>query len=171
MTRPMDFSATAQDYSRHRAGFPAELFSRLAALGAFKAGQRVADLGTGTGSLARGFAHNGCTVTGIDISESLTGEAKRLDQAAGVTITYHVGRAEDTGLPEGSFDVVSAGQSWHWFDRAAAAREARRLLVPGGRLIIAHFDWIASAGNVVEMTEELIVQYNPAYDPRAWVIG
>jgi SAM-dependent methyltransferase len=167
----MDFSTTAQDYGRHRAGFPAELFSRLSALGAFKTGERIADLGTGTGSLARGFAQHSCTVTGIDISESLIAEAKRLDQAAGVSIAYRVARAEDTGLEGGSFDVVSAGQSWHWFDRAAAAREARRLLVPGGRIIIAHFDWIASPGNVVELTEELMVQYNPAYDPQGLGFG
>jgi SAM-dependent methyltransferase len=159
----MDFSATAQDYGRHRAGFPAELFRRLGALGAGTAGQRVVDLGTGTGSLARGFTQNGCTVTGVDISEALAGEARRLDDAAGIGIVYRVARAEDTGLPGGSFDVVSAGQSWHWFDRAAAAAEVKRLLVPGGRLVIAHFDWLALPGNVVDLSEDVIVRYNPAY--------
>jgi SAM-dependent methyltransferase len=69
--------------------------------------------------------------------------------------------AENTGLPEGSADLVIAGQCWHWFDRAAAAREAARLLVPGGRLVIAHFDWVPLPGNIIEATEQLIDEHNP----------
>ena len=64
-------------------------------------------------------------------------------------------------MPDESFDVVTAGQCWHWFDRAAAAREAARLLVPGGRLVIAHFDWLLLPGNIIEATEHLIDAFNP----------
>ncbi len=60
-----DFGRTAQDYAEHRAGFPESFFERLAARGIGVAGQRVVDLGTGTGTLARGFARRGCEVTGI----------------------------------------------------------------------------------------------------------
>ncbi|MFH0909166.1 MAG: hypothetical protein V1929_10415 [bacterium] len=35
--------------------------------------------------------------------------------------------------------------------------------MPGGRLVIAHFDWIPLPGNVVEATEELITRYNPTW--------
>ena len=47
----VDFGRTAADYARHRAGFPEELFERLVARGIGRAGQRVLDLGSGTGSL------------------------------------------------------------------------------------------------------------------------
>jgi len=58
---------------------------------------------------------------------------------------------------------VSAGQCWHWFDRAAAMREAARLLRPDGALAIAHFDWLPLAGNLVEATERIIQAHNWAW--------
>ncbi|MFZ0889235.1 MAG: hypothetical protein WA005_12340, partial [Candidatus Binataceae bacterium] len=48
-----------------------------------------------------------------------------------------------------------------WFDRAGAAAQARRALIAAGRLLIAHFDWIPLAGNVLEATERLIEAHNP----------
>lgn len=61
-----DFSKTASDYGRHRAGFPDEFFDRLSATGILRAGMRALDLGTGTGTLARGLALRGCEVVGLD---------------------------------------------------------------------------------------------------------
>jgi len=159
----IDFGKTAWDYSRHRAGFPPVFFERLAAYGIGTPGQRILDLGTGTGTLARGFALRGCIVTGLDPSAPLIEAARELDQTAGVTIQYVIARAEETGLPGANFDVVTAGQCWHWFERQKVAQEVRRLLVPHGRLVIAHFDWIPLSGNVVEATEKLIEQHNPAW--------
>src|SRR5829696_5162175 len=85
-------------------------------------------------------------------------EAKHLDREAGVSITYSVGKAEETGLPSRSYDVVSAGQCWHWFEREEAATEVRRVLRPGGRLVIAHFDPIPLPGDA---TADLIGRHNP----------
>ncbi len=160
----VDFGKTAEDYGRYRAGFPETLFERLAALGIGAPGQCVLDLGTGTGTLARGFARRGCDVVGLDPAEALLQEAGRLDREAGVTIEYVVGRAEESGLPDRRFDVVTAGQCWHWFDRPRVAGEARRLLVPAGWLVIAHFDWLPLPDNVVEATEALILRHNPSWE-------
>jgi len=156
-----DFGATAKDYRTHRAGFPDSLFDRLAPFGIGQPGQQVADLGTGTGTLARGFARRGCRVIGIDRDPRLLAQARELDAEAGVTVDYRVARAEETGLEAGSVDVVSAGQCWHWFDRPAATREVRRILRPRGFVVIAHFDWIPLPGNMVEATETLIELHNP----------
>jgi SAM-dependent methyltransferase len=157
----IDFGRAAADYAVHRQGFPPPLFDRLATMGVGLPGQRVLDVGTGTGLLARDFARRGCRVTGLDPSQVLLAEARRADQAAALSVDYVVGRAEETGLPDAAYDVVSAGTCWHWFDRPVAAREARRLLRPGGRLVIAQLDWQFLPGNVCETTLEVIDRFAP----------
>ncbi len=159
----VDFGKTAADYSRHRAGFPDRLFDRLAAFEIGKPGQRILDLGTGTGSLARGFARRGAEVTGLDIAPEMLAAAAELAAAEGLKVDFREGGAEATGLPDAAFDVVSAGQCWHWFDSAAAAAEARRLLRPEGRIVLCHFDWLPLPGNVVAASEALIRRHNPAW--------
>jgi SAM-dependent methyltransferase len=161
----VDFGKTASDYVRYRVGFPDELYSRLLARGVGERGQRVLDLGTGTGTLARGFASRGCEVVGLDVAEALVSEARKLDGDAGVRIDYVVAPAEKTGLPAHSFDVVIAGQAWNWFDRNKAIKEVRRTAKPGGWFVLAHFDALPLPKNVVEASEELIQTYNPEWDP------
>jgi SAM-dependent methyltransferase len=158
-----DFGKTASDYGRHRAGFPDEFFERLQTHGILRAGMHALDLGTGTGTIARGLALRGCEVTGLDRSAPLMEQAAELDRAAGVVVKYVNAPAEDTGLPAAEFDLVTAGQCWHWFDRPRAAAEARRVLKPSGRLVIAHFDWIPLPGNMIEATEQLIEKHNPKW--------
>jgi SAM-dependent methyltransferase len=158
-----DFGKTAADYGRHRAGFPAELFDRLAAMGIVRSGMRTLDLGTGTGTIARSLAQRGCESTGLDRSAPLMEEADGIDRAVGVTVRYVEAAAEDTGFPEASFDLVIAGQCWFWFDRPRAASEARRIVKPAGHLVIAHFDWIPLPANIADLTEKLIQKHNPKW--------
>jgi SAM-dependent methyltransferase len=162
-TGAVDFGRAAKDYGRHRAGFPPDFFARMSAWGVGVSGHRLLDLGTGTGTLARGFARHGCHVTGLDPSAALLAQARELDREDGVQVEYVQGYAENTGLPDGSFDVITAGQCWHWFQRSPAANEAWRLLRPNGVLVIAHFDWLPLPGSVVEATEALILAHNPAW--------
>jgi len=156
-----DFGRAAGDYAAHRQGFPPDFFERLQALVPLGPGVRALDLGTGTGLFGRALAQRGCTVEGLDPSAALLAEAARLDAAAGVDIAYHRARAEETGLPDGAFDLLTAATCWHWFDRRAAAREARRLLKPDGRLVIAHLDWHSAPGNVIRVTLDAIERCVP----------
>jgi len=159
----VDFGRTASDYSVHRAGFPPDLFARVAPYGIGMPGQRLLDLGTGTGTLARGFALQGCRVTGLDPAPGMLEKARELDREAGVELNYVEGLAESTGVPDASFDVVTAGQCWHWFERSRAAAETVRLLRDGGAVLIAHFDWLPLPGSVAEATEALILAHNPQW--------
>ncbi len=159
----VDFGKTAGDYGRHRAGFPEAFFDRVFALAAVHRNDRVLDLGTGTGTLARGFALRGCKAVGLDRSTALLDRARELDAAAGVEVQYVEALAEELPFSDASFDVVSAGQCWHWFDRPRVAAQAHRVLVPGGRLLLAHLDWIPLRGNVADATERLIERHNPQW--------
>ncbi len=159
----VDFGRTASDYSRYRLGFPEEFFEHVHALGLIPVGTRLLDVGSGTGTIARGMAGRGCRCYALDISPQLLKRARQLDAAANVDTTYLVASAEKSALAAASFDVVCAGQCWHWFDGIKAAKEIRRILVSRGSIIIAHFDWLPLAGNVVTATEALISRYNPAW--------
>jgi SAM-dependent methyltransferase len=161
-----NFGAAADDYARFRAGFPDSLFDRLAALGIGASGETIVDVGTGTGTLARGFALRGAKVIGIDPDGRLLDQARRLDAAASATVEYKIGWAEAIPLPDGVADVVSAGQCWHWFDGPKAAVEFSRITKPHASVVVAYFSWIPSPGNVVEATERLIMKHN-----RNWSLG
>ena len=160
--RDVDFGHTAADYATHRAGFPDSFFDLLEEHVRPIRGVRAVDLGTGTGTVARTLALRGAhSVIGVDPSESLTNEARKQDEAAGVQVEYVHTTAESTGLPPEWFDLVIAGQCWWWFEPEAAAKEAHRLLAPGGHMVIASLDWLPLPGSVVEATEHLIRQANP----------
>lgn len=161
-----NFGLTAHDYVKYRAGFPNEFFERVFNEKIVREGDLLVDLGTGTGTLARGFAARGCKVTGVDISAQLIEQAKDLCLQENVEADFRFAKAEETGLPDAAFDVVSAGQCWHWFDRPRAAREVMRLLKLNGTALIAHFDWLPLEGNVVDVTEKLIQKYNPEWYER-----
>jgi SAM-dependent methyltransferase len=163
MTNSRNFGAAADDYATHRAGFPDLLFERLAALGVGASGERVADVGAGTGTLGRGFARHGCRVTAVDPDGRMLEQGRLLNAEAGVVIDDKVAAAESLPFENGVLDIVAAGQCWHWFDPPGAAREFARVTRPGGRVLIAHFDWLPLPGNVVAATEALIVAHNPAW--------
>ena len=157
----IDYGVAAEDYGAYRQGFPAEFFHRLHAMRVGFAGQKLLDLGTGTGLLAREFARRGCLVTGVDFSARLLAVADRANAGEVVRPRYLRVRAEATKLPPASFDIAAAGTAWHLFNRAAAAREARRVLAPGGRLVIAHLDWHTAPGTVAAATLRMMERYGP----------
>jgi len=106
------------------------------------AGDRVLDLGTGTGAVAARAAQlvgpNGLVV-GVDISAEMLRAARQRVAAQGLTrVSFREGRAEALPAENESFDVVLASLSLMYvIDRAAAARELARVLRPRGRLIAA----------------------------------
>jgi len=159
----IDFGKTADDYARFRAGFPPEFFERITALGLLRAGMAALDLGTGTGTLALGLAARGATVTALDPAPAMLAQVAARARESGFSIRTIEGKAESTGLADAAFDLVIAGQCWHWFDRPRAAAEARRILKPGGALMMAHFDWLRLPAGVVAATEDLILKCNPAW--------
>lgn len=163
MSTNPDWSATSDDYARHRQGFPPRFHELIAREGLFAPGMRVLDLGTGTGVVARALAARGGDVLGLDVAPGQVAAARRLAAQEGLAARFEEGFAERTGQPAGHFDLVVAAQCWHWFDRGLAAAEARRVLKPGGALLICHHDWLPLPGSVAHATEFLIEAHNPRW--------
>lgn len=105
-------------------------------------GQRVLDVGTGTGSVAARAAPlvaPGGTVIGIDISPRMLALARRRAAGLGLdNVGLLQGRAEAIPAGDGAFDALLASLSLMYaIDRAGAARECARVLRPGGRFVAA----------------------------------
>jgi SAM-dependent methyltransferase len=98
-------------------------------------GERVLDLATGTGWTARRLAQKGATVVGMDIGEGVIEAARRLARQSNLEIELAVGDAEQTGLPDASFDVITSTCGVMFASRPeAVAKELARLCRPGGRI-------------------------------------
>ena len=108
--------------AKHRPGFPSSLFDRLSEYSIGLPGQKIVDLGTDTGTLARGLGARGSDMIELDRSAAMLEQARQLSESAQLKVDYRVATAEDTGLPSASADVGTAGQCWHWFDGLRAVQ-------------------------------------------------
>jgi SAM-dependent methyltransferase len=161
--RHVDWGKTSADYSVYRPGPPESFYRRLLALDVGLRGQRILDLGTGTGALARQFAKQGAVVAGIDISGEQIQAAKALATVEGSSIDFQVAPAEEVPFPDGSFDVITANQCWLYFDKEKAIPEARRVLIKGGLLVTSHFSWLPRLDRIAAASERLVLKYNPQW--------
>ena len=166
--RRIDWGKTSDDYAQHRPGPPPSFYEKLRALGVGLPGQRILDLGTGTGVLAREFARAGATVAGIDVAEGQIEAARRLAAEERLTVDLRVSPAEATPFAAHSFDCVTANQCWLYFDTARAIAEVRRLLAPGGLLVTSHFTYLPREEPIARETEQLILKYNPQWTGADW---
>jgi len=166
--RSIDWGRTSSDYAEFRPGPPASFYERLRALGVGIAGQRILDLGTGTGVLVREFALAGCHAAGVDISVEQIEAARALALGDGLRVEFRVAPAEDTGLPAASFDVVTANQCWLYFDRDRVVAEVKRLLAQNGVLVISHFTYLPRLDPIARRTEEIVLRFNPQWTAADW---
>lgn len=129
------FTDRAVPYARYRPGYPDELFEWLRA-GGLPAHPDAADLGAGTGISCEYLLRHGCTVTAVEPNEGMRAAAVAwLHSRPGFRAVG--AQAERTGLRSASFDLASAFQSAHWFELQPALAEMRRLLRPGGWILMA----------------------------------
>ncbi|HVL06434.1 MAG TPA: methyltransferase domain-containing protein [Acidimicrobiales bacterium] len=105
-----------------------------------RTGDRVLEVACGTGILARrlaGTAGANGRITGVDVNPAMLDVARTL-AASGAPVEYRQGDGTALDLPRATFDAVYCQQGLQFFpDRAAGAREMRRVLRDGGRAVVA----------------------------------
>ena len=124
------FAGAASGYARFRPSYPAALVDWVLAEAGVRPGDRVADVGCGTGILTRLLAVRGFAVVGIDPNEDMLAEAR----AAGGEAEYRRGEAATTRIDDASVALVTVAQAFHWFDTDRALAEFHRILIPTGHV-------------------------------------
>jgi SAM-dependent methyltransferase len=129
------FSNRVEDYIRYRPGYPPGVLDPLRGDCGLAPESVIADIGSGTGLLARVFLENGNLVYGVEPNAEMREAGERLLKEY-PRFRSVAGSAEATTLADASADFVAAGQAFHWFEPHAARAEFRRLLKPAGWIAV-----------------------------------
>jgi SAM-dependent methyltransferase len=121
------FGSDAVRYDRTRPRYPQALVDRILAA---SPGPDALDVGIGTGVSAQPFQLAGCRVLGVDPDPRMAEFARRRG------FVVEVAKFEDWDPAGRTFDLVVAGQTWHWVDPVAGAAKAAEVLRPGGQLAL-----------------------------------
>jgi len=156
------FSNRVTDYARYRPGYPREIVPLLQRECGLQPDSAIADLGCGTGLLAKLFCENGNRVFGIEPNAPMReAGAEFLRGYPGFSAVD--GRAEATALPAASVDFITAGEAFHWFQPAETRREALRILRPGGWVMVAFNDRRYGPEPFLVGYEELLLKHSVDY--------
>jgi ubiquinone/menaquinone biosynthesis C-methylase UbiE len=129
------FSSRAPFYHQNRPRYPGAVIDLLARKIGLTPDSVIADIGAGTGISSELFLNNGNTVYAVEPNSEMRELAQQF-YGENPRFILSEGQAEATGLPDASMDIVVAGQAFHWFDPAAARKEFRRILKPGGYAVL-----------------------------------
>lgn len=167
------FGSQAEAYARGRPDYPQALADWLRDEIGLGAGRRVLDLGAGTGKFtallaaACGQVAAACgQVVAVEPVEAMRAQlAARLPQ-----VEVHAGTAEAIPLADASCDLLTCAQAFHWFATPAALAEIRRVLAPGGELLLVwnvrdeSVDWVAALTEIMTPYEG----DTPRFHSGAW---
>lgn len=157
------FSGRAEAYARCRPGYPPDLLAHLRSACGLLPSHIVADVGSGTGKLTELFLSNGNTVRAVEPNREMRAEAERLLGGSHGFCSVE-GRAEATGLPPRSVNVVAAGQAFHWFDPARTREEFRRILRTGGFVVLVWNVRHDDASPFLGVYEAFLREYSAEYE-------
>lgn len=130
------FAGKAERFARYRTDYPREVIEAALAAVDLAKGDVVADVGSGTGMLARWILQRGNRVLGVEPDAGMRSFAERHFASEAWDFLGVQGAAEATNLPEFSVDVMVVGNAFHYFDHVRARAEATRILRRPGRVLI-----------------------------------
>ena len=157
--KAFDWGRTSDSYAKFRDIYPDIFYDKIAARGLCVSGQTVLDLGTGTGVLPRNMYKYGARWIGTDISENQIIKAREMSE--GMDIEYIAASAETLDFEDAYFDVITACQSFWYFNHDKIADRLYRWLKPGGRLLVLYMAWLPFEDRIAEESERLVLKYSP----------
>lgn len=150
---------TSSDYAKYRDIYPQEFYDRILSRKLCINGQRVLDLGTGTGVIPRNLYSYGAKWIGTDISDNQIEQAKKLSK--NMDIEYYAFSAEDIDFPNNSFDVITACQCFWYFDHKMIMPKLHRFLKEDGRILVLYMAWLPYEDKIAGESEKLVLKYSP----------
>jgi SAM-dependent methyltransferase len=146
------FTGLADMYARCRPTYPAAAVDLIVSRCGLGTQSLLVDVGCGTGISSRLFAERGVPVVGLEPNADMRHKAEAQSPRPGASPPrYREGRAEATGFPGGTADMVVAAQAFHWFDADASLREFHRILKPTG--------WVALLWNEPDLSDLFTTDY------------
>lgn len=161
--KAFDWGKTSEEYAKYRDIYPEEFYRKITGRGLCVNGQKVLDLGTGTGVLPRNMYRYGAVWTGTDISPEQIRQAKILAGAENMKIDFAAVRAEEIDYPAGTFDMITACQCFWYFDHEKVIPKLADLLKPEGKLLILYMAWLPYEDKIAGASEELVLGYSPKW--------
>jgi SAM-dependent methyltransferase len=156
------FSSRVSNYVKYRPSYPPDVVATLQNAYGLSAASSVADVGSGTGILARLFLDVGCAVFGIEPNGEMRAAGEHF-LASYPQFTNVNATAENTSLPEASVDFITAGQAFHWFERGAARREFGRILKPGGYVVLIWNERLVDENDFLRGYEQVLREHGTDY--------
>jgi len=132
------FDEIAAEYDRHRPAYPDELIDQACRVAGIGSGDRVLEVGCGSGQLTRGLVARGLHVTALEPGKSLIALARQNLEGAG-EVEFVNAQFEDALLPREQFAAVFSASAFHWVDPKVSWQRAADVLVPGGTLALVQY--------------------------------
>jgi ubiquinone/menaquinone biosynthesis C-methylase UbiE len=156
------FTGRVEDYEKYRSRYPSAVIDVLVERCGLKREHLVADIGAGTGMLAELFLQHGNAVVAVEPNDDMRCACERLGSAwPGLTVKK--GTAETTGLEDASVDFIAVGRAFHWFDLAKTKPEFRRILRPGGWVVLASQGRVRDDSAISKAYEDLLHEHGLDY--------
>jgi SAM-dependent methyltransferase len=156
------FSTRVHNYAAYRPHYPKRVIEILGEQAGLTSTSVVADIGSGTGLLTERFLENGNEVCAVEPNREMREMAEHLLRRYSRMHSV-AGRAEATTLPDGSVDLVVAGQAFHWFDCARARAEFVRILRKPARVALVWNERLTTTTAFLQAYEQLLEQYSIDY--------